>query len=549
MATSAEATEAAREGDTAAAAAPGFNMQARAKKPEARRAHRLMANAVYNLIPQVWFLGLTVFTTPFVLHRLGVEAYGVLSIITVVAGYLAFLDLGLNIAVIRFIAAHDAKGERQKIARVTATALFIFSAMALLTAAALLAAGHSLARLLNVPEPMQPAAAQALQLGGISFGLNLILGVFSAVPRALQRFDIVNALNIIIGTLQIGITVLLLACGMGLLALMIWSCVLSGLSLAVYAITAKRLLPFIRLWPRFDRETFRDLFGFSGFVMASNFTGVAASNSEKLLLGGLAPIAQVTYYAVPFNLISRVLTLVPSNMFAVLFPAFSAMTVTDDREAIRRAYVRAFRMVFLAVAPVTILLMAFGADLLRLWIDAEMASNGGPVLMVLAVALLINGPAWVTVTVGQSLGRPGVVAAAQVIHLGALILFGLWLVPLYGAFGAAVAWLAGNLIGVPVLLTLVNRQTLGMRTPAMLRAAAMRPLLVTLSALLLAFALKPLVHGFISLIGAALIVVGFYAALAYWQALTSIDRGVIKTFVMGRGAALFSAVKTANGVE
>src|SRR4051812_21289143 len=86
------------------------------KMPRERRAHRLMANAVYNLIPQFWFLGLTVFTTPFVLHRLGVDAYGILSIITVVAGYLAFLDLGLNVAVIRFIAAHDAKGERNEIA-------------------------------------------------------------------------------------------------------------------------------------------------------------------------------------------------------------------------------------------------------------------------------------------------------------------------------------------------------------------------------------------------------------------------------------------------
>jgi O-antigen/teichoic acid export membrane protein len=206
-------------------------------------------------------------------------------------------------------------------------------------------------------------------------------------------------------------------------------------------------------------------------------------------------------------------------------------------------------MVFLAVAPITILLIAFGSDLLRFWIDAEMASNGGPVLMVLAVALLINGPAWVTVTVGQSLGRPGVVAAAQVIHLGALILFGLWLVPMYGALGAALAWLAGNLIGIPVLLVLVNRHTLAMSTPAMLRASVLRPLLVTLTALLLAFALKPLAHGFISLIGASVVVVSFYAALAYWQALTSIDQAVIKTFVMSRGAALFSAAKTASGVE
>src|ERR1044071_4919545 len=117
-----------------------------------RRSHRLISNAIYNLVPQVWFLGLTIFTTPFVLHRLGVDAYGILSIVTIVAGYLAFLDLGLNVAVIKFIAAHDAKGERDEIRRVIETALFVFLSMAALTATALFFLSAVFARLLSVPD-------------------------------------------------------------------------------------------------------------------------------------------------------------------------------------------------------------------------------------------------------------------------------------------------------------------------------------------------------------------------------------------------------------
>src|SRR5688572_22480551 len=169
--------------------------------------------------------------------------------------------------------------------------------------------------------------------------------------------------------------------------------------------------------------------------MASNFTGVAAANSEKLILGGLAPIAQVTYYTVPFNLVSRVLMLIPSNLFHILFPAFAAMSATEDRETLQKGYTRAFRFIFLAVAPISILLIVFGSDLLRLWIGFEMSREGGPVLAVLAAAILINAPAYVCVMVGQSLGRPSLVTAAQVIHLIALIVGGLIFVPRYGAFG------------------------------------------------------------------------------------------------------------------
>jgi O-antigen/teichoic acid export membrane protein len=502
--------------------------------PAQRRAHKIISNAIYNLIPQLWFLGLTVFTTPFVLHRLGVDAYGILSIVTIMAGYLAFLDLGLNVAVIRFIATHDAKGETEEIIRVIETALFVFLSMAALTAAALFFLSTVFARLLSVPDGLQSEAVLALRLGAVSFGINLVMGIFSAVPRALQRFDIVNLLNIVIGTLQIVVTVLLLAFGKGLIAVVLWGVSLSALSLVIYIIIAKRLLPAMSFRPRFDSEKFRELFKFSGFVMASNFTGVASAHSEKLILGGLAPIAQVTYYTVPFNLASRVLTLIPNNLFTVLFPAFSAMSVTDNLEAIREAYTRAFRFIFIAVAPISVLMIVFGGDLLRLWIDEEMGKNGGPILACLAVAVLINAPAWVSVTLGQSMGRPALVAISQMIHLVALIVCGLILIPFYGAFGAALAWLAGNCIGIPILVLLVNRYALSFSTAEMLKSALLRPFAAMCFTLFLAIMLKPLVHGALSLALAAAAVTAFYTALTYLITLNLKDKEIFKTFVADR---------------
>jgi O-antigen/teichoic acid export membrane protein len=514
--------------------------------PSDRRAHRVMANAVYNLIPQLWFLGLTVFTTPFVLHRLGVEAYGILSIVTVVAGYLAFLDLGFNLAIIKFIAAHDAKGEGHEIKRVTQTALAVFLVIAAVTTMAFFFASGWLARILNVPEGLRADAVTALRLGAVSFGVNLVMGVFSAVPRALQRFDIVNLLNLVLGTLQIGGTVGLAAAGFGLVAVILWSCAVSLVSLFASVVIARRLLPTLSLRPLFDRKKFRELFSFSGFVMLSNFTGVASANSEKLILGGLAPIAQVTYYTIPFNLVARVLAFIPSNLFAVLFPAFSAMSATDKRDTIQEAYARAFRFIFLAVAPITILLIAFGADLLRFWVDDEMGLYGGPTLAVLAVAVLINAPAWVCVTVGQSLGRPALVALAQAISLVILIGSGLIFVPLYGAFGAALAWLAGNLIGIPVLILLVNRFALGFSTARMLKRTVARPLLASAPVLFAALAMKPMVHSFVSLAAASIIVALLYLALAYLIAFDADDRHLIKGFIEARRPALKGLPKVAK---
>jgi len=91
------------------------------------------------------------------------------------------------------------------------------------------------------------------------------------------------------------------------------------------------------------------------------------------------------------------------------------------------------------------------------------------------------------------------VAASQVLHLITLIVCGLIFVPPFGAFGAALAWLAGNLIGIPVLVFLVNRYVLKFRTVTMLRESLLRPVVVASITLLIAYLIKPMVHGWLTL--------------------------------------------------
>ena len=132
------------------------------------------------------------------------------------------------------------------------------------------------------------------------------------------------------------------------------------------------------------------------------------------------------------------------------------------------------------------------------------------------------------------MGRPALVAISQLLHLAALIVCGLILVPFYGAFGAALAWLAGNCIGIPVLVLLVNKYALSFSTAEMLKSALLRPFAAMCFALLVAIMLKPLVHGVLSLALAAIAVTAFYAALTYLITLNLKDKEIFKSFVADR---------------
>ena len=120
-------------------------------------------------------------------------------------------------------------------------------------------------------------------------------------------------------------------------------------------------------------------------------------------------------------------------------------------------------------------------------------------------------------------------------------------IPHYGAFGAASAWLAGNAVGIPVLVFLINRQVLALRFTRMWQASIWRPLLVLLLAAMAAMALKPFVHGVWSLVAASSIVTGLYLLLAYWVALDLNDQAILKGFTRHRLQSFWSAPKIHEG--
>jgi O-antigen/teichoic acid export membrane protein len=361
--------------------------------------------------------------------------------------------------------------------------------------------------------------------------VNLVLGVFAAIPRALQRFDVVNLLQLVLGTIQLAGTVTLLKLGFRLRELVVWGACVSCVSLVLHAFVAKRLMPELRFTPRLHRPKLKEMLSFSSYVMLSNITATGAANSEKILLGYLAPIAETTYYAVASNLASRILLLIPSNLSHALFPEFAALGATAPLAMIQSAYRRVFKFIFMAVLPISILLAIFGKHLLTLWLGAEVSLHAAPVLTVLAAAILVNAPAWVSVIIAQSLGFSALVARAQLVHLAVLILAGLALIPAHGALGAAYAWLAGNLVGIGCLVYLITTVAVRLRLRELLMDALPKPLLVGLLSLAVAVALDPLVSSWLSLVICSLVVLGANGISTYFVAFDPEERSLATSFL------------------
>ncbi|MFZ8832393.1 MAG: lipopolysaccharide biosynthesis protein [Thermodesulfobacteriaceae bacterium] len=68
-------------------------------------------NAVYNAIGFIFPVAVGLITTPYIVHKLGTEIYGIYVLAISLAGMLSFLDLGFGQGIIKFVSHYKAKND------------------------------------------------------------------------------------------------------------------------------------------------------------------------------------------------------------------------------------------------------------------------------------------------------------------------------------------------------------------------------------------------------------------------------------------------------
>ena len=149
---------------------------------------------------------------------------------------------------------------------------------------------------------------------------------------------------------------------MAIAGLGVWSLV--GIAL-VGAIVRSALLWKAGGWrPSFeiDRTAIKELWSFGGHLTAFSAVNYWSANGDNLLIGRFLGLDQLAYYNRAFSLMRLAPDLVGSVTGRVMFPALSRLK--DDREHVKRVYLRAVRLIAIAVFPAIVGLFAVAEPLI-----------------------------------------------------------------------------------------------------------------------------------------------------------------------------------------
>jgi O-antigen/teichoic acid export membrane protein len=285
----------------------------------------MLKNGLYNIIGAVIRVGITFLTIPVIIRLMGVEEYGLWTLVSTVIGIVGLAEGGLSISTTVFLsrdlANEDVKGISQ-----TLTVSFIGMLVLADVAALILWIGApEIIKLFTQLKPSQLAIAlPALRYGGFVIWARLLQQIFVAIEQAYQHYGLMNSLN----TVQTGFTNvgMIAVAGFGgrTLALMQWHMVVAlGMLLAhtwctwgLLAKTKPRLL-----W---SSSKGRELIKYSFMTWLTSLGSALFSQCDRLIVGGVLGTKLLGIYAGITSITTQINTL---SAFAVqpLLPRLTSL--------------------------------------------------------------------------------------------------------------------------------------------------------------------------------------------------------------------------------
>lgn len=196
----------------------------------------MLKNGFYNVASAVISTGLTLLTIPLIIRLMGVEEYGLWTLVSTVLGIMALAEAGLSISTTVFLSRDLANDDADGISQTLTVTVGLMLLLASLTAISLwMGAGVIINFFPKLGQAQREVAVQSLQLGSLVIWTRLLQQILVGVEQAYQQYGVMNFLN----TLQIGLSNLgmLTVAWLGgrTLELMTWQAVTSVAGLIAHA--------------------------------------------------------------------------------------------------------------------------------------------------------------------------------------------------------------------------------------------------------------------------------------------------------------------------
>ncbi len=326
--------------------------------------------------------------TPIVIHILGDRYYGIWTLATTFVGMFSLMDMGLNSAVSRHVAASLGKKDYEGLNRYVNTGFYLFTGIG---AVSLFLSGCiALGMLFFMPAMKDVSLFSAvIVIMGAQFAIGLPINAICGLLTGSLRYDITTFLDITFKILNSTAVILVLFLGGRLLAMALASCLMALMERSFIYHFAKREVPQAEISRRFtSRGTMRELFGYSVYTFIAQIADQLRFRIPAFVVAGYITLSAVTHYNIATTLIAYYVSTVISFV-VVLCPVFSRQQAQGDEAAIKKTLYFGLKVSTAIATFIGFGFVAWGNPFIERWMGVEYL-DAYPCLVLLTIGYLTD---------------------------------------------------------------------------------------------------------------------------------------------------------------
>jgi O-antigen/teichoic acid export membrane protein len=380
---------------------------------------------LWSMLPLLVVTLVNLISIPLFYRYLGAEMYALWFYVLSLSGSFGFADLGLGVAIGRYVGVELGRGDmdaaRSYWATGNAVAIPLLALMSLFFTIAGAVYGP---RWFNVA----PDKMSILQWAFVAAGPGLFFSFYGQFWNILAQvhldFKFVSLLRVSLNLVQVGGSIVLAAATRNALVLVMWASLLSIVQLGFLMQHARRKYLFGLHWQLTQLARIRDMAGYTTKTFLTLVVNNVLVSIDRLVLGRFAAPTDFARYTICSNAGSRISGL----SVAIMGPIFgqSSRAVGAGGGEIAQIYEEAFDLLFGWLTLAAVWAIVWKHALLRLWLGPELGSTVEPLLPPLIVAYCLTS---MTNISGAQLGPLNRVGAGLLIHViaGALVVICVYL--------------------------------------------------------------------------------------------------------------------------
>lgn len=417
--------------------------------------NQIKAGAILSYVSLLLNTIISLFYTPFMLHKLGQSQYGLYSLIASIVGYLTILDFGFGNAIIRYTAKYRALNEREKEYNLNGIFLILYTFIGIIAAAIGFILYLNINNLFSAKMTFSEINTAKVLILLLVFNLSVSfpLGIFSSIITAYEEFVFSKVINIIRIIVNPCIMIPLLCLDYKAIGMVVITTILNITCLLINMCFCFSKLKIKIHFNKLDFSILKEIIGYSFYIFLNMIVDKINWSADQFILGAVSGTVAVAVYSIASQVNTYYLSF-STAISGVLLPRLTAMDAKNASD-------KYFSDIFIKVGRIQYIIMGYilsgfllvGQDFINTWAGRNYS---GAFLM--TVILIVS----VTVPLIQNLGitilqaknrqkfRSIVYIFVAVINIGISIP----LAKIYGGIGCAIGTAIGLILGNIIIINI-----------------------------------------------------------------------------------------------